>query len=235
MTSIKRIISITHPQKQYRRLLITQHIKRPYTLQTQGSTTNIIIPARVQKNKMTLTAHYDVYQGSKGYNDNSSGVVALLNIHDLVPDNVEIVFTDFEEFGGIGCELYLNLSKIKPKQAINVDVVGLGNKLFYESYVGGISSKIPESLEYYKNVPFSDSYIFRNFNIPNILLLSGTKKETLISDIFNAQHNGPHDGDLSYISNEMIDFTSKTILNLVENQERKDVYKNENTEWFCFK
>jgi hypothetical protein len=219
MTNRERILDITYSDKAQRRERIIAHLDRPHYLQAEGDIVNIVVPAKNQDLKTTLCAHYDIYPGSKGYNDNSSGVVALLNIHELLPDDVEIVFTDFEEFGGRGCQLYLESVDYLPSQAINVDVVGVGNRMFYESYAGGITASILENMEHYRDIPFSDSYIFREFGVPNILLLAGESKQNLLQKIFEAQHCGPRDGDIMHISEEMIDLAGTTILNLLNARE----------------
>lgn len=176
---------------------------------------NIIVPAKVQKNKIALIAHHDVFPGSCGYNDNSTGVVTLLKLQDYVKDNVELVFTDGEEQVGRGCRFYLENSP-KPKQAINVDVVGLGDKIFFEHYGGNFKLPLPPDLEYFQNIPFNDSYILRDFDVPNILILTGTSKGSLIRDIFNSQHCGIHDSKIELISETMMDKVFDVLLEAVK-------------------
>jgi Zn-dependent M28 family amino/carboxypeptidase len=158
-------------------------------------------------------AHHDVYPNSYGFNDNSTGVVTLLRLQRAVHDNVELVFTDGEECGGQGCRYYLE-NYPKPKEAINVDVVGLGNKIFYEMY-GDCSFVMPPHTTMYQGVPFSDSYVLADYGVPNILLLTGKHRSTLIEDIFHAEHCGKDDGKLDLISENIMNAVSDVLLGMV--------------------
>lgn len=95
---------------------------------------NLIIPAKVDTNKILLTAHYDVVKASKGYNDNLSGVFALLLLIGRLPDNVEVVFCDKEECGYLGSSYYASTNADKIKLNINVDIVGIPNTIYYTKY-----------------------------------------------------------------------------------------------------
>jgi Iap family predicted aminopeptidase len=221
-TNRDRILKITDKNKQARIAKIESCITKSYEVQvakpgdfpTSSDITNIIIPAKNQKDKIAIMAHHDVFPDSCGYNDNSTGVVTLLKLQNYLPDNFELVFTDGEERGGQGCRYYLE-NCILPKQAINIDVVGLEGKIFYEMY-GKTTFNIPKTLEYYENIPFSDSYILDNYGIPNILMLTGKNKETLIRDIFNAQHCGKYDRSLNLISEDTMDRVADTLLTLID-------------------
>ena len=225
MTNKEYILKITADNAKDRLRKIMDCITHNYIIQAGTyDITNIIVPAKNQENKLTIMAHHDVFHGSKGYNDNSTGVVTLLKLQENRSDNVELVFTDKEEFGGHGCEYYLRnhpANLILPKEAINVDVVGLGNKIFYEQYVGPISFTIPEHVLSYKRIPFSDSHMLRNYGIPNILLLTGESHAKLIDKIFEAQHNGPQDGNLDLISEETMDLVFNTIVGMIKEYDHK--------------
>jgi hypothetical protein len=213
------ILKITDKDKDKRFAKILSCIKGKYEIQRMADylsdVRNIILPAPNQENKITLMAHHDVYPGSFGYNDNSSGVVTLLKLQeDILPNNVEIVFTDGEEFGGRGSELYLNES-VRPRIAINVDVVGLGNKIFYEKYGNGAVKVDGSKMEYYRHIPFSDSYILKAHNVPNVLLLTGYGSEALIRNIFEAQHNGPRDSVLDLIQEDIMDRVYDMVLDII--------------------
>jgi len=210
------ILKIVDSTKSGRIGKICSLIKRDYFFQERDDISNIIIPAKNQKNKIVVMAHHDVFPGSKGFNDNSTGVVTLLELQDVVSDNVEFVFTDGEERGGRGCNLYLEKSS-EIRFAINLDVVGLGNKIFYEAY--GPRGKIKigkEKMEYYKGIPFSDSYILKDFGVPNILMLTGSSSKNLIRDIFNAQHRGCNDGRFDLIQDEVMNKVFSTTLRIIK-------------------
>ena len=194
---------------------IIQNVLPTNSFPTTRPLSNIIIPAKIQKNKLTIMAHHDVFPGSSGFNDNSSGVVTLLKLQDFLPDDVELVFTDGEERGGQGCRYYLENYR-RPVEAINIDVVGLGEKVFYEQYGKVCSYDIPKTLELFEHIPFSDSYILQNYKIPNILMLTGNQKECLIRNIFEAQHGGQNDGNIDLISESVMDKVFEHLTYMVE-------------------
>ena len=217
MTNKEFILKISDATKEGRMQKILSFCTRPYVLQESGDITNIILPAKDKNNKVSVISHYDVYPGSAGFNDNSSGVVTLLKLQDRAPDNVELVFTDGEDSGGNGCELYLSRSP-KPRMAINIDVVGLGNRIFYEKYADTVGIKVDESkMTLYENIPFSDSHILERHRVPNILMLTGYSKETLIKDIFDAQHCGRYDGDINRISEDVMNMVFEVLSEVISN------------------
>ncbi|MDP8299178.1 MAG: M28 family peptidase [Candidatus Tantalella remota] len=195
---------------------ITKECGDNFVLQEGSNVTNIIVPAKTQKNKITVMAHHDIYPGSAGFNDNSTGVAMLVRLVGRVKDNVELVFTDKEEFGGRGCRHYLE-NWARPVSAINVDVVGLDGTIFYEMYGEVKAFKIPKHVKYYAGVPFSDSHILRQYEVPNILMCTGLRGDSLISDIFEAQHGGVHDADFDLISEDMLVDVFQTLLMMVGN------------------
>ena len=217
------ILSITDTDRQKRLEKIISLITRKYELQEVRAAdqfsglndlTNIVFPAKDQNNKTTIMAHWDLYPGSLGYNDNSSGVITLLKLQDHIPDNVEMILTDGEEIGGQGCRHYLN-SYSMPKQAINIDVVGLAGKIFYETYVMDTTFNIPKSFEYYSHIPFSDSYALEDYGVPNILILTGKNKDTLIADIFHAEHNGINDNKIEMINEDIMNDVFESVLEML--------------------
>ena len=193
---------------------ITDMSRGTAVLQQFGGMTNIIIPAKTQSSKITVMAHWDVFPHSRGYNDNSTGVAMLIRLCGYVRDNVELVFTDREEYGGRGCRYYLE-NWARPVAAINVDVVGLDDTIFYEMYGEVTTFMVPKHVKYYDGVPFSDSYILRQYAIPNVLLLTGQSEDRLIGDIFDAQHGGVDDSDFSLISEDMLEKVFNTLLMMV--------------------
>ena len=215
MNNKELILSITDLDKSKRLDKILSHLHINYVKQCTNVITNIIIPAKKQEGKLSILAHYDTFPGSLGYNDNSTGVITLLKLQDHLKDNIELVFTDFEEEGGLGCKEYLNGWK-HPKSAINVDVIGLGDTIFYEEYVGKVSFKIPENMENYRNIPFSDSHILRDYNIPNILVLTGPNREKLVERVFEHQHCNKNDDNLDLLSEDMMNQVFETIKEMIK-------------------
>jgi len=190
-----------------------------YEIQERNGIKNIIVPSKTNDNKITISAHWDVFPGSNGYNDNASGMSVLLNVQNDLPDNVEMIFTDREERGGMGSNLYLKRNQNKPVLNINIDVVGFGSTLYYEYY--GTPSPINlmlESAELYPEVPFNDSHVFNSHGVNSILFISGDYSETLISDIWKRQHCGKYDNDITQVDptsiQKMIDQLLKIFNNL---------------------
>jgi hypothetical protein len=220
MTNKEFILKISDDTRKARIGKILSLCVRPYKVQSGRGWDNIVIPAKEQKNKISVIAHHDVYPGSRGYNDNSTGVVTLLKLQRYVPDDVELVFTDGEEIGGAGCAGYLFRGP-RPRMAINVDVVGLGPKVFYEKYAddGRIEINVPE-MEPFNNIPFSDSHVLEMFGVPNVIVLTGASPKRLLGDISRAQHCGKNDGDLDIISEETMDNVFDNLLTIIGRNSR---------------
>jgi Zn-dependent M28 family amino/carboxypeptidase len=187
-------------------------------LEADDFSVNIVIPAKsAVTDKIVLTAHYDVFPGSCGYNDNGTGIVTLLEFysrhHNEFPEDVEIVFTDHEEIGGLGARYYIGRHRGDILCNINVDVNGFGKKLFFENYGSFPFYLNRKDATPYDRVPFNDSHIFRNANVPSILLITGDDEKSLIGDIWNLQHGSADDNKLELIS-------EKPILKTIEYIER---------------
>ena len=202
-TAIETIEYIGVSDKNTRFKRIISLIDEPYIVESNQQIRNIIIPARIQAEKIAVTAHWDVYPGSKGYNDNGSGIATLLCLQNELPDNFEIVFTDQEECGGRGSAFYLKTNH--PRVNINVDVVGLGGNIFYEKY-GAFNLTIPdlEATEY-PRVPYNDSNVFHRNGVPSILFVTGTNEENLINEIWECQHGMKNDNRLELLSEKALD------------------------------
>ena len=184
-----------------------------HLIETDGYSSNIVVPAKNRKNMIVLTAHYDNFPGSLGYNDNGTGMTALIKFHDrnreILPDNVELVFTDHEECGGLGSRLYIDQHANDIQCNINIDVVGYGRKLFYENYGDFpiyLNNKFASRCE---DIPFNDAQIFNRNGIPSILLIAGNNRQDMVHDVFMVQHGGPDDNKLELINEDTIETTVK--------------------------
>ena len=185
-----------------------------------GSVRNIIIPA-TNAPKILLVAHHDVIKGSKGYNDNGSGVAISLNILKYVIQNnitnVEFLFSDKEEFGGIGIRHYLenNIKRLDKTFGINLDVCGLGDTIFFKRYITKRSIKLPSENEL--DVPFSDSYVLQQFNVENVLFITGIDDKTkLISYIFEHQHNGHLDNKIEELNDTIMQKVYDLVIDIIK-------------------
>lgn len=214
-----KYISTTDKDAKFRN--ICSLIKKDYYFLSDLESRNIVVPAKNKNDKVVLTAHYDVYPNSMGYNDNSTSIVALLLMHDLLPDFCEIVFTDNEERFGKGADLYLKYNYDKIRFNINIDVIGIGKKIFYELYDSTFYSSNIKSIltepEEHKGIPFSDSYIFYKYQILSLLFVAGNSNYTVVSDIFKCIHNNVDDNKIELINplnvNKVINYTLNVLKN----------------------
>ncbi|WP_315118112.1 M28 family peptidase [uncultured Clostridium sp.] len=129
------------------------------------------------------------------YNDNSSGIVTLLNIANEICNNddykhkkhkIALVLFNNEEWGLLG-SAYMkkywtsNEVLLENKKNINIDCIGTGDNVMIthgknEELAGSIeralieSGKGKEVIKYkYKLIPLSDEYNFRRYNISGII------------------------------------------------------------------
>lgn len=126
---------------------------------------NIIIPARQKENKLVLMAHYDVVPGSCGANDNASSICCIIEFmkrggRDL--PYVEVVFTDLEEFGTIGCRQYIEEYGDSIKEVINIDTCGVGSKIVEwnktcRTYSGALFDELPDHVIEVDHLPYCDA------------------------------------------------------------------------------
>ncbi len=105
----------------------------PYEIQNNSEADNIILfPDNLQKDHITFMAHYDIWPGSCGANDNGSSVVILLKLAEYLSSRedtgIVIAFIDREESGGNGCNLYFSLDT-DTRLVINLDVCGSGDRI----------------------------------------------------------------------------------------------------------
>ncbi len=185
-----------------------------------GSVRNIIIPA-TNAPKILLVAHHDVIKGSKGYNDNGSGVAISMNIlkyvikHNIT--NVEFLFSDKEEFGGIGIRHYLenNIKRLDKTFGINLDVCGLGDTIFFKRYITSRNINLPSENEL--DIPFSDSYVLQQFKVENVLFITGINdKMNLIKYIFDHQHNGILDNKIEELNEEIMQRVCNLVIDIIK-------------------
>lgn len=99
-------------------------------------TRNLIISfnSQIIKDRIILSAHYDIVNGSMGANDNGSSIVILLKLAKYLKEKntklpIDIVFFDKEECGSKGCSDFIDEYKEKIKVAINLDVCGCGENI----------------------------------------------------------------------------------------------------------
>ena len=189
------------------------------------------------KDKILLSAHYDVVSGSSGANDNGSSISILLKIakefnHTDKP--IQIVFFTGEERGGIGSTAYINeyLNDDKKKDEVtlvNLDVCGCGDRVVIVNNILNKNS-ITNNLYSYKSLynileaehfPFSDASIFKSNNIgaysisvfpqADIDILEGKQKGWFGKHIWQYMHNGLFD-NISHINFSMMEIVYKYVV-----------------------
>jgi hypothetical protein len=220
---IDTIEKICDTDKNIRRKNICAMLGGNYTIQADSRSTNVIIPAKCQSEKViALTAHYDVFPKSMGYNDNGSAIATIMAIKEKIPDNVEIIFTDNEEIGGKGADLYLQKEGSRVLFNLNVDVVGLGSKIYYDKFDPAFDYTRRDPIILldqtydavsYDGVPFNDSWIFKMYNIPTVLVVAGSAPYSgIISEIWKHQHRNEMDDIIGLLSEEGMDRVANFIL-----------------------
>lgn len=188
-----------------------------YLIQTDVSCyKNIVIPSS-NNNIITLSAHYDVFPNSLGYNDNTSGVVAVLNILDKLPSNIEVVFTDGEETGYKGAKLYKLYTNKYIVANVNVDVCGLDGVIYLDNSINCLDKCLNNCM--IGIMPGNDGEVFRKYNVPSITL-STSKKNVEFKDgikyIGSTIHNHENDNNIDLISEKSIINTGKKILQIIK-------------------
>lgn len=135
------------------------------------------------------------------YNDNTSGVLTLLNIsHQIsmdseksfLKDKIALVFFNNEEWGLLGSNAMKkywlkNKISLEEKKIINLDCIGTGDLVMLthgknSNLVENIESSLKNSsngkeiVKYrYKLIPLSDEYNFKEYNTAGIIFCNKTK------------------------------------------------------------
>lgn len=181
------------------------------------NTTDIIIPSKsLNKSIILLTAHYDVVPNSFGYNDNGCSIICLLKMINKLPDNVEILFTDKEECGGGGVDLYLKDCKKNIKCVINLDVIGLKGIIYADNNINGIQKCLIDCKK--GKMPFNDGDVFREYKIPTITLSVSSKNKSFedgIKEIMETIHNNKFDNNINIICVFSIEMIMKKVFNII--------------------
>lgn len=202
-----------------------QQLDIPYTIhKSRSGVNNIIVPAQQKQSpKIVLCAHYDVYPGSSGYYDNGAAVAMLL---DMAPTlqalpQVEILFSDLEESGGLGAQNYLSSSYgEKILLAINLDIIGLPDTVYYSATANcppQTTSLLNDAGALCVRYPFCDFNIFECQNIPAISVITTGAGDfhTQLSRSFEFMHNGPNDGRLDLLNAKMIAHVSSLVTAII--------------------
>ena len=176
----------------------------------------LVVPSASER-VVVVCAHYDAVPGSFGYNDNGMALVTALNLINKLPYNVEVVFTNGEEQGGLGAEYYLQHTSKNVIGCVNLDVVGC----FDQIYLDPMNFFAARSLTNCKQgmMPFSDAYVFARNGIPSVCFSSGpaaTDFKKGIWQICSTLHNNRNDNNLGLLNFSMIQNVSNEVKKAVK-------------------
>lgn len=164
-----------------------RHIPFARTFFRNNLNENIVVYANgfdAKRPSRVLMAHYDVNTESKLHdnaNDNGASIIILLEYleESIFPSdkNILVVFTDGEEFGGQGAKAFSKqaLEGIhgQIEWVLNLDVVGVGNKIVFENIKSNLRNKVEELLGNdigFIRMPPNDAMYMRNSGIDAICL-----------------------------------------------------------------
>lgn len=175
-----------------------------------------VVPSASER-VIVLCAHYDAVPGSYGFNDNGMALVTALNLIHKLPYNVEIVFTNCEEQGGLGAEYYLLHTEKQVIGCVNLDVVGC----FDQVYLDPMNCYAARSLISCKQglMPYSDAHVFARKGIQSICFSSGPADSDFrsgIMQICSTLHNNRNDNNFALLNFGMIEKVSNQVKNAVK-------------------
>ncbi len=154
------------------------------------------------------------------FNDNSSGVLSLLNIMEKlkdapqdVKDKVCFVFTDNEEKGLFGAFAFKNKYKkvLKNQKFINFDCVGRGKQI-NAYYASKNAPSVVDDIKKFENSNFivapkrstmmsmSDHIAFRKYNHATLLCVDKENNKSLYSQIHSSNDTELEDENIDYIT-----------------------------------
>lgn len=200
------------------------HYNIDYSVIThQGDTIrNVIVELNgcsITDNHIVINAHYDVWPGSLGINDNACAVAALIDFiikckDKTLNENIVIAFFDKEEQLFKGSAAYINKYKPLIKYSLVFDIVGYGEHLYYSNSYKEMNTllKSCDLRSFNQNLP-ADSISFTRANIPNSLIVALDNNDVIARNdntfdlvnmykvkTFTTFHNGKLDNDISIIN-----------------------------------
>ena len=176
----------------------------------------LIVPSASER-VVVLCAHFDAVDGSFGYNDNGMALVTALKLLHKLSANVEFVFTNCEEQGGLGAEYYLAKTKKQILGCVNLDVVGCFNQV----YLDPMNCYMARGLTNCKQgmMPYSDAHVFARNGIRSVCFSSGpadTDFRNGIIQICSTLHNNHNDNNFGLLNFEMISRVGNEVKKAVE-------------------
>ena len=173
----------------------------------------VVVPAKTGK-AVVLCAHFDVFPGSLGYNDNGMSLVTLLSVLERLPEFAEVVFTNGEERGFLGARYYLERNRRRLFGCVNLDVCGFGDAVYCDPMGSGV--ELPGSKT--GSMPINDGWVFSGQRIPALTLSTGPGEVSFdegIRRIGETIHNGPLDNKLEVINFDLPGLVGRFLLRAV--------------------
>jgi hypothetical protein len=150
MRSLIEEILVPNSKRLDKLIEILENNEISYKTEKYNGAVNLIVPIK-GSNKATdgfilLGAHYDIYPGSYGINDNSCALGVLIEFILATKlrkpkENLEIVFFDKEEVGMIGSYNYALKHNKEINAAIILDIIGYGDTYIYGTPSHSLSFK----------------------------------------------------------------------------------------------
>ena len=176
----------------------------------------LVVPSAAEK-VIVLCAHYDAVPGSYGYNDNGLALVTALKLINKLPANVEFVFTNGEEQGGLGAEYYLTHTQKQIIGCINLDVVGCYDQIYLDPMNCYAARKLTSCKQ--GMMPYSDAHVFARNGIRSVCFSSGpadTDFRSGIMQICSTLHNNRNDNNFNLLNFKMIEKVSNEVKNAIK-------------------
>lgn len=194
---------------------------------------NVIVSMTDKEDYLLLVAHYDLFPGSTGINDNTASIAVLINVILSIQANgnktlpFKVLFPDKEESGMVGSSEYINRHGEHIIGAFVLDIVGYGDTLVH----GSVKNEAFDFLTKYNIIPVdtilpSDNLIFNANAIPNTLIVA-THKEDILSNnkgghrlsvypkFYESFHNRAMDGNIEVINFELISHLRDSIVDML--------------------
>lgn len=198
-----------------------------YTIDSKNNADNLIVKLGQEDNTgsvVVLGAHYDLFPGRTGINDNTCSLLLLLEFIKKAKDKklvrpIEVVFFDKEESGMVGSNMYAKNNFNRVSYALIFDIIGYGDTLVY----GNTDNKLDElfsgtDIKKLSTVLPSDNITFEAQKIPTALITAAHKKDLKASlsvkmaytvrhtaEFYSSFHNRENDNNIEIINVSLIE------------------------------
>lgn len=225
--SLDRLTALTTILKRHK-------IKYEIEINEDGSK-NVIVPMTEESDYILLVAHYDLFEGSTGINDNTASIATLIKVikHFKGKKSLpfKVLFPDKEETGMGGSAEFIKKHRKEINFAIVLDIIGYGDTLVS----GSKNSDLFSFLESYdiktiKTILPSDNLMFNLYQVHNTLIVATHKEDIITMKDYNGEliysltsspkfyesfHNRAMDGKIEVINFELIEHLRNSIIDFL--------------------